>query len=153
MKTTLRVRNWNKFQRFKYRNPNWIKLYVSLLDDLHWAELDGDTAKTLINTWLAASQNNGEIGCLKATAHRVRVPYERYLERMNILKASGNWFEEVSHEDQLIPNVEVLNSSPYPSPQEGQKGRRTSQASGAKTFDQVLSNIEAKYQKHNPAPE
>ena len=29
----LRVRNWERYQHYKERNPPWIKLYVELLDE------------------------------------------------------------------------------------------------------------------------
>jgi len=49
------------FQHYHRRNPPWIKLYRTLLDDRAWHGLDGDSAKALIMLWLIASENGGEL--------------------------------------------------------------------------------------------
>lgn len=41
-----RVRNWDKFQHYKDRNPPWVKLYTSWADDYEWAQWD-DASKLL----------------------------------------------------------------------------------------------------------
>lgn len=69
----MRVKNWTKFQHFKDRRPPWIKLYRDLLDDRHWHELDGDTAKALVMIWLIASEDGGELPPASDLAFRLRV--------------------------------------------------------------------------------
>ena len=55
----IRIRNWDKFQHYKKRNPAWVKTYSSVLDDYDFACLP-DASKTLFLLFplLAARANN-----------------------------------------------------------------------------------------------
>jgi hypothetical protein len=64
---TYRIKGWGKFQHFKDRRPPWVKLYRDILDDPDWHDLDGDTAKVLIQLWLIASEDETQNGCLPDT--------------------------------------------------------------------------------------
>lgn len=59
MTTYLRVKNWGEFQHYKDRNPPWIKLHRTLLDDYEFARLQDASKSHLILIWLFASQKNG----------------------------------------------------------------------------------------------
>lgn len=51
-----RIKNWEKFQHYKHRNPPWIKLHVSFLDDWEIANLSARSQILLIRLWLVASR-------------------------------------------------------------------------------------------------
>ena len=73
---TLAIKNWTKFQHFKDRTPPWVKLYRELLDDPDWHDLDGDSAKLLVNLWLVASEDDTKNGLLpdpRKLAFRLRM--------------------------------------------------------------------------------
>lgn len=57
----LRVKNWEQFQHYTDRNPPWIKLHRSLLDDYEFSRLQDASKAQLILIWLFASQNGGRI--------------------------------------------------------------------------------------------
>lgn len=57
----LRVKNWEEFQHYKDRNPPWIKLHRTLLDDYEFSRLQDASKAHLILIWLFASQKNGRI--------------------------------------------------------------------------------------------
>jgi hypothetical protein len=57
----LRVKNWDSFQHYKDRNPPWIKLHRSLLDDYEFCGLRDVVKGQLMLIWLFASQNEGKI--------------------------------------------------------------------------------------------
>jgi hypothetical protein len=81
-----RIKNWEKFQHFKDRNPPWIKLYRDLLEDLEWFELPSDAAKALILFWLIASESNGELPPVKSLAFRMRCSesdIKRYISKLS----------------------------------------------------------------------
>ncbi len=59
--TVLRVKNWARFQHYRGRNPPWIRLYRSLLDDRAYRLLGPAAQAVLIDMWLLASETNGEI--------------------------------------------------------------------------------------------
>jgi hypothetical protein len=57
----LQVRNWRTFQHYTMRNPPWIRVYNSLLEDPAFAGLP-DTAKAhLVGIWLYASRSENRI--------------------------------------------------------------------------------------------
>ena len=59
--THLRVRNWEKFQHYRDRDPPWIKLYNQLLDDYDFSRLPDATKGHLVMIWLMASRNDNKI--------------------------------------------------------------------------------------------
>ncbi len=72
----MRIKNWDQFQHFKDRNPPWIRLYKTLLDDPDWHNLDGDSAKMLVQLWLIASEDKekqGKLPQITKLAFRLRV--------------------------------------------------------------------------------
>lgn len=50
------VLGWEKFQHYKKRNPPWIRLYRTLLDDAEWRALGDFSARLLVELWLLASE-------------------------------------------------------------------------------------------------
>jgi uncharacterized phage protein (TIGR02220 family) len=69
----MKIKDWDQFQHFKDRNPIWIKLYRTLLDNIEWHKLSGDDAKALVMIWLLASEKNGELPEVKEIAFRLRM--------------------------------------------------------------------------------
>lgn len=57
----LSVKNFERFQHYKDRSPPWIKLYNSLLDDYHFAQLPDASKWHLVAIWLLASRSNNSI--------------------------------------------------------------------------------------------
>jgi hypothetical protein len=57
----LRVRNWEKLQYYKDRNPPWIKLYNTLLEDPNFARLDDASKAHVVLIWLLAPRMDNKI--------------------------------------------------------------------------------------------
>lgn len=57
----LSVKNFEKFQHYHDRNPPWIKLYNSLLDDYLFAKLPDPQKYQLMALWLVASKTDNKI--------------------------------------------------------------------------------------------
>ncbi len=58
----IKIIGWEKFQHYKHRNPPWIKLHTSLLDNEEFECLQDASKLLLICLWLfAARKGNGEI--------------------------------------------------------------------------------------------
>jgi hypothetical protein len=71
---TVRIRNWSKFQHFNdKRRTIWIKLYIDLLNNFEWHELDPKLSKFLINLWLLAGEKHGELPSVQSIAFRLRM--------------------------------------------------------------------------------
>lgn len=56
----LRVKNWDKFQHYKDRNPSWIKLHIALLSSHEWvtAPTDDDRLLMIVLMLIAAQTDN-----------------------------------------------------------------------------------------------
>lgn len=61
MSEFLFVKNWTKFQHYRDRDPPWIKLHKSLLDDYEFCRLQDASKLHLIMLWLYAARNNGRM--------------------------------------------------------------------------------------------
>lgn len=55
------IKNWSTFQHYTDRNPPWIKLYNSLLDDYMFTSLSPESKLLLIHLWLLASRTDNLI--------------------------------------------------------------------------------------------
>jgi hypothetical protein len=53
----IRPKNWNQFQHYKNRNPPWIKLHKSLLDNYEWFCLPLASRALAPCIWLLASEH------------------------------------------------------------------------------------------------
>ena len=53
----MQVKNWQQFQHYKDRNPTWIKLHKSLLDDFDFQCLPVASKALAMMIWLLASEN------------------------------------------------------------------------------------------------
>ena len=50
------IKDWDRFQHYKKRNPPWIRLYRSLMDNPEWRKLPDSAARLLVELWLLASE-------------------------------------------------------------------------------------------------
>lgn len=57
----LAVRNFERFQHYKNRNPPWIKLHASLLDDYQFGRLRDASKMHLMGIWVLASKTDNKI--------------------------------------------------------------------------------------------
>lgn len=89
---TYSVKDWQRFQHYNNRNPPWIKLYKTILDDMEWAALSGDASKLLVECWLLASRlstKEGLLGGLDEICWHLRRPPEETAPLLEVLVASG----------------------------------------------------------------
>lgn len=57
----LRVKNWEKFQHYKKRDPPWIKLHRSILSDPDFVSMPESAQYELVRVWLLASSRQGVV--------------------------------------------------------------------------------------------
>lgn len=57
----VQVKDYERFQHYKDRDPPWIKLYVRLLEDYHFARLPDASKAHLILVWVLASRLENKI--------------------------------------------------------------------------------------------
>jgi hypothetical protein len=91
----MRIKSWEKFQHYQSgkhaeKAPDWIKLYRRLLDDIEWHRLDGDDAKILIELWMVAAENGGELPPMDVIAFRLRKPEDVVASSISRL---SHWIE------------------------------------------------------------
>jgi hypothetical protein len=56
-----RVRNWEKFQHYKDRNPPWIKLHTELLDNYEFSRLQDASKLLALCIWMLAARSDNQI--------------------------------------------------------------------------------------------
>jgi len=56
-----RVRNWEKFQHYKDRNPPWIKLHTELLDNYEFSRLQDASKLLAVCIWMLAARSDNKI--------------------------------------------------------------------------------------------
>ena len=61
MKATISVKNWDEFQHYKDRNPPWIKLHNTLLEDYDFECLQDASKGHLLCIWMLASRTSNKI--------------------------------------------------------------------------------------------
>lgn len=74
----IRVKDWNKFQHYKDRNPLWIKLHKKVLDDFDFQRLPLASRALAPMLWLLASEYEGGVieASLEEIAFRMRTSVE-----------------------------------------------------------------------------
>lgn len=89
------TKNWHEFQHYKDRNPTWIKLHKSLLDNYEFQCLPIASKALAPMLWLIASEHErGEIDATyEKLAFRLRITKEQMEEGLGPL--IGNGFFEV----------------------------------------------------------
>lgn len=87
---TLRIKDWDNFQHYRDRRPPWIKLYRSLLEDVEFLKLCGDTdLGILIRLWLIASEDkkmNGNLPDIETLAVRLHMAFPGRVTKREIAK-------------------------------------------------------------------
>ena len=70
----MQINNWKQCQPplRSDRNVIWIKLYRKILDDFEWSNLTDSNKATLIELWLLASENEGNLPSVDEISFRLR---------------------------------------------------------------------------------
>ena len=101
--TTLRVKNWDKFQHYKDRAPAWIKLHRDILDDFDFHSMPIASRALAPMLWLIASEHeNGEIDATpKRLAFRLRMTEKDVIDALKPL-IENNFFALVRDDSDLL---------------------------------------------------
>ena len=86
----IRIKNWEKFQHYKHRDPPWIRVYKGLLNDREWFALDDGAARKLVEFWLIASESDGALPNPKDLAFRLRITEKQVA---SVLSKLSHWLE------------------------------------------------------------
>lgn len=123
-KRYLRVRNFDALQHYKDRNPIWIKLYCSILEDYDFARLPDETKFHAVGLMLLASRSNN-----------------KFPEDEVWLRAKINAEKEINLERLLeIRFLEVVSDKKGEERNENFNGKRTTNArKSKKTKDEFAS--------------
>ena len=57
----IHIKNWKRFQHYRDRNPKWIKLHLSILDDYEFQTLTPTQQLVLIKLWLLSARSAGRL--------------------------------------------------------------------------------------------
>jgi len=122
-----RIKDWRKFQHYKDRNPPWIRLHRSLLDDYEFHCLP-DASKALAPClWLLASEHKdpskGEIDATDdKIAFRLHMPTKRFQDAIKPLIENG--FVDVEHNaSELLANCKRVATPETETETEAERAR------------------------------
>ncbi len=111
----LRVKNWSEFQHYKDRNPPWIKLHRTLLDDYEFSCLQDASKAHLMLIWLFASQKNGlvpdEPAFLKKKLGLEKEPNLKLLISHGLLIPEQDASNALAECEQVAPREESYKAS------------------------------------------
>lgn len=108
----LRVKNWEEFQHYKDRNPPWIKLHRTLLDDYEFSRLQDASKAHLILIWLFASQRDGLVPddpkFLKMKLGLEKEPNLKWFKDHGLLIEEQAASETLAEREQVAPREEDI---------------------------------------------
>lgn len=102
----LSIKNFEKYQHYKHRNPPWIKLYNSLLDDYGFSKLPTGTKYLYLGLLILCSRHDNRVpnDCTWIARALHMDPSEIDLSplyRSGLLLASRNHVASILHENAL----------------------------------------------------
>ena len=90
----LYVKNWHTFQHYKDRNPPWIKLHRSILNDSDFISMPEGAQYELIRVWILAASGSGAVprrlGLLRQMTGLRRVRYLDLLIQKGFLSENAS---------------------------------------------------------------
>ena len=104
-KRYLRVRNFDATQHYKDRNPIWIKLYCSILDDYDFAQLPDETKFHAVGLMLLASRLNNKFPA-DAVWLRAKINAEKEINLNLLLEIR---LLEVAPREKGVKNNQIFN--------------------------------------------
>jgi len=82
----MHIKNFEDYKHYTDGRPmHWIKVMKSLIDDIEWCSLSGDAAKLLINLWLLATEDGGQLPDTKIIAFRLRTDEKKVIKLLSEL--------------------------------------------------------------------
>lgn len=93
----MKIPNWSDFQHYDKRNPPWIKLHKSLLDNADFAILPVASRALAPLLWLIASESKagGDLPSIEAMAWRLRMSRTEMVSALEPL-IEGGFIEDAS---------------------------------------------------------
>ena len=138
------IRNWDKLQHFKDRDPIWIKLYRALRHNRRWRQLSGDGCKLYIDLMLLAAEDE-PFGTIQLTADElgweVRLDPENL--RLLLLEVAAAGLVTVVGYQPDIKMITAGNQEDIPHAlargrEEGEVEREKETTNGQRDYDQFL---------------
>lgn len=89
MSAQLSVKNWSTFQHFKDRNPPWVKLHKTIIDDRDINVISDCAFRVLVFCWLLASEDkekSGKLPDIDTIAFRTRIDKSKIIKALQELK-------------------------------------------------------------------
>jgi hypothetical protein len=99
-----RVKNFERFQHYKDRNPPWIKLYATLLEDYEFSQLDDASKAHLMLIWLLAGKHQNRLR-LDARWVQARTSTK---QRVNLTKLVESGFLIIINDDDIKNDSKML---------------------------------------------
>ena len=107
-----RIKNWERFQHYKRRNPPWIKVHFDLLNSEDWVMTPDSLKGSLIAIMLVASRNDGCVPgnpeYVKRVANMDKVPnLQHFIEQGFLIVENG-------HASNMLADASTLQADACP---------------------------------------
>jgi hypothetical protein len=147
----IEVVNFDRFQHYKDRNPPWIKLYGTLLDDYQFSRLQDASKMHLLGIWLLASKCENRvpadpqwIGQRIGATELVNLQVLIAAGFLNLIQPASNPI--ATREQSAMPETEESRDR-----EEGEEEAAAAPATGRRTmesqqYQRVLAQVPAHYQ-------
>ena len=127
------IRNWARHQHYKHRDPPWIKVHRSLLNDPEYHELNDSARALLLELWILGPDKDGHVSDdsnvlafrLRRASNMLAEPLQSLVEHgfithlLACCKHDASQSTEESREEQrdgVIPQTTTENSKPHQAP-------------------------------------
>lgn len=138
------VKNWEKFQHYKDRDPPWIKLYTSILHDDEYLKMPPYTRLVLLSIWILYSRSCCQlIGNTASLSRQASMRITRqHLERLEQAgfitfsdsKPIARSYQRTSNDASAMLHRGEKNSPPYPLSGVRGRGRPSAATNGGPAF-------------------
>ena len=112
------IKNWDRYQHYKQRNPPWLKLHYELLSSRTWVMLDDSSRVLMVACMLVASRNGGQIdGSPSGLQYLKRVAYLQKADLKSLVDA--DFLVPLEQEETLIEEQAAEEPEEQTAPQPG----------------------------------
>lgn len=122
MARKFKIKNWEKFQHYKDRNPPWIKLHVALLSSEDWVTLDDASRLLAVVCMVVAAKDEGHIP--DNAAYIQRIAYLRDVPDFGPLISCGFLQEVIAPDSNTLADASVMLADARPETEERQRQNR-----------------------------
>jgi hypothetical protein len=148
---TFSVKNYERFQHYKDRNPPWIKLYNELLDDYEFGCLQDASKLHLILIWLLASRSENKLPYDSDWISR-RINASEPVDLDGLVQRGFLLLDQPLHNAEQLASTPLASCLPRDRVRDRERDREDGAPDGARPGDLKFGKAEPTPDAHARAP-